>query len=189
MNASSSESYTHGTLNLNGNGYNLNGKINGNGNGKNFDKRFFSIKEVSEITELEQHVLRYWESEFRHLRPQKLPSGRRIYQKTDIEKILQIKDLLHHQRFTIAGAKKVLTGEAHHEHDKISNEQHAPAPAPAAHDASASAAKTHLHDKIQQTQQELTLFAANSAAAEPAFQKLESIRKKLKELQAVVDTL
>jgi len=70
------------------------------------DKLYFSIGEASRIAEVEPHVLRYWESEFSGLRPRKDKAGRRNYQKKDIEIILRIKDLLYHQRYSIAGAKK-----------------------------------------------------------------------------------
>jgi DNA-binding transcriptional MerR regulator len=56
-------------------------------------------------------VLRYWESEFRLLRPNKNKSGQRVYRRRDVETVLEIKDLLHQRKFTIAGAKKWLSGE------------------------------------------------------------------------------
>jgi len=72
------------------------------------DKLFFKIGEVSELAGVEQHVLRYWEEEFDVLNPQKNRSGQRLYQKKDIEQILEIKKLLYSERFTIAGAKRRL---------------------------------------------------------------------------------
>jgi DNA-binding transcriptional MerR regulator len=75
------------------------------------DKMFFRIGEVSQITGVKPYVLRYWESEFRLLRPNKNKSGQRVYRRRDVETILEIKDLLHRRKFTIAGAKKWLTGE------------------------------------------------------------------------------
>lgn len=75
------------------------------------DKMFFRIGEVSEITGVKPYVLRYWESEFRLLRPNKNKSGQRVYRRRDIETALEIKDLLHQRKFTIAGAKKWLNGE------------------------------------------------------------------------------
>ena len=75
------------------------------------DKMFFRIGEVSEITGVKPYVLRYWESEFRLLRPNKNKSGQRVYRRRDVETALEIKDLLHQRKFTIAGAKKWLNGE------------------------------------------------------------------------------
>ena len=76
------------------------------------EKLYYSIGEVKEITGLEPHVLRYWESEFPTLRPKKNGRGQRTYQKKDIEMVLRIKDLLYKRKFTIAGAKKALKSDA-----------------------------------------------------------------------------
>jgi DNA-binding transcriptional MerR regulator len=72
-------------------------------------KLYYSIGEVSRITDLEPHVLRYWESEFPKLRPQKNKAGNRTYRIKDIQLIFQIKKLLYEDRFTIEGAKQRLT--------------------------------------------------------------------------------
>ena len=71
-------------------------------------KLYYSISEVSKITELEQYVLRYWESEFPQLKPAKNRAGNRIYTNKDIKLILHIKKLLRDEKYTIEGAKKVL---------------------------------------------------------------------------------
>jgi DNA-binding transcriptional MerR regulator len=71
-------------------------------------KLYYSISEVSKITDLEQYVLRYWESEFEHLKPAKNRAGNRIYTNRDIKLILYIKKLLRDERYTIEGAKQVL---------------------------------------------------------------------------------
>lgn len=72
------------------------------------DKLFFSIREVSEICGVEPHVLRYWETEFKHLRPAKKSGNRRFYRQRDVYTVLQIKHLLYDMNFTIRGAKKRL---------------------------------------------------------------------------------
>ncbi len=72
------------------------------------DKLFFKIGEVAELTGTKPHVLRYWESEFKVLRPAKGESGQRIYRRKDVELIFAIKRLLYEENFTIAGAKKQL---------------------------------------------------------------------------------
>ncbi len=72
------------------------------------DRLYFKIGEVSEITGVEPHVLRYWEGEFKEIRPQRAGSKQRLFRKVDVETILQIKKLLYDEGFTIAGAKKVL---------------------------------------------------------------------------------
>jgi len=75
------------------------------------DKLAFRIGEVAELVGVETHVLRYWETEFR-IRPQRSGTGQRMYQRRDIAKFLRIRHLLHDEKFTIAGAKKVLSGQA-----------------------------------------------------------------------------
>jgi DNA-binding transcriptional MerR regulator len=77
--------------------------------GKAFpDKLFYKIGEVSKISGIEPYVLRYWESEFSFLRPRKSKSGQRIYVRKDLELILEIKNLLYRERYTIAGVRKRL---------------------------------------------------------------------------------
>jgi len=72
-------------------------------------KLYYSISEVSKISEVEQYVLRYWESEFEQLKPQKNRAGNRIYTNKDIQTILLIKNLLREKKYTIEGAKNILT--------------------------------------------------------------------------------
>ena len=72
------------------------------------DKLYYSIGEVRAITDLEPHVLRYWETEFSQLKPKKNSGGQRAYQRKDIEMILRIKELLYEQGYTIKGARSVL---------------------------------------------------------------------------------
>jgi DNA-binding transcriptional MerR regulator len=71
-------------------------------------KLFYRIGEVSHIVGVEPHVLRYWETEFRSIRPQKSRKGQRIYSRRYVEKLLKVKDLLYTHGFTIAGARKRL---------------------------------------------------------------------------------
>ncbi len=71
-------------------------------------KLYYSISEVSKITDLEHYVLRYWESEFEQLKPAKNRAGNRIYTNRDIKLILYIKKLLRDERYTIEGAKQIL---------------------------------------------------------------------------------
>jgi DNA-binding transcriptional MerR regulator len=72
------------------------------------EKRYYRIGEVSRITSVKPYVLRYWESEFRFMSPQKSRSQQRLYRRRDIDMILLVKKLLYEQRFTIAGARKKL---------------------------------------------------------------------------------
>jgi DNA-binding transcriptional MerR regulator len=74
------------------------------------EKLFFRIGEVSQIVGVEPHVLRYWESEFPALSPKKSSSGQRMFRRKDVELLLRIKQLLYDRKFTIEGARRVLTG-------------------------------------------------------------------------------
>jgi DNA-binding transcriptional MerR regulator len=75
------------------------------------DKLFFKIGEVCDLVGVQAHVLRYWESEFPMLQPQKNRAGQRTYRRKDVEMALRIKDLLYGEGFTIAGAKRKLASE------------------------------------------------------------------------------
>ena len=75
------------------------------------EKLFFKIGEVCDLAGVQAHVLRYWESEFPMLAPQKNRAGQRVYRKRDVEMALRIKELLYEDQYTIAGAKKRLTNE------------------------------------------------------------------------------
>ena len=74
-------------------------------------KLFFKIGEVCELAGVQAHVLRYWETEFPMLAPQKNRAGQRTYRRKDVEVALRIKELLYDEQYTIAGAKKKLAGE------------------------------------------------------------------------------
>ena len=69
------------------------------------NKLFFKIGEVCELAGMEAFVLRYWETEFPTLAPQKSKTGHRVYRRKDVEMVLKIKNLLYDRGFTIAGAR------------------------------------------------------------------------------------
>jgi DNA-binding transcriptional MerR regulator len=72
------------------------------------NKLFFKIGEVCELAGVEPFVLRYWETEFPSLAPQKGKTGHRVYRKRDVEMVLKIRSLLYDRGFTIAGARRQL---------------------------------------------------------------------------------
>jgi DNA-binding transcriptional MerR regulator len=76
------------------------------------EKIYFKIGEVCELVGVQAHVLRYWETEFPMLSPQKNKSGQRSYRRRDVEMALKIKQLLYKEMFTIAGARKKLQSDA-----------------------------------------------------------------------------
>lgn len=72
------------------------------------DKLYFKIGEVSELLDLPTYVLRFWEKEFKRIKPKRTDSGQRLYRKKDVEFILRIKFLLYERGFTISGARRHL---------------------------------------------------------------------------------
>ncbi len=71
-------------------------------------KSYFRIGEVSRILGVEPHVVRYWESEFRWVKPIRTKSDQRVYRKKDLEALINIKKLLYEEKFTIQGARRQL---------------------------------------------------------------------------------
>ncbi len=84
------------------------------------DKLYFKIGEVAEFAGVKPHVLRYWETEFGSFRPTKSRSNQRLYTRKNVELALHLKDLLHIQGFTIAGARKKLREESRQKSVKAS---------------------------------------------------------------------
>jgi DNA-binding transcriptional MerR regulator len=82
-------------------------------------KLFYRIGEVSRITGLEPYVLRYWETEFPQIKPDKGSSKQRLYKKKDLDTILEIKHLLYKEGFTISGARKKLNGRGERDVESI----------------------------------------------------------------------
>ncbi|HLQ67119.1 MAG TPA: MerR family transcriptional regulator [Candidatus Limnocylindrales bacterium] len=82
-------------------------------------KLYYSISEVSDLVGVKPHVLRYWETQFKMLRPRKGRGGARMYRKRDIEVLFDIKQLLYDQRFTIAGARRKILDDRQDGRDQI----------------------------------------------------------------------
>lgn len=72
------------------------------------DRMFYKIRDVARILDVKTHVLRYWETEFPTLNPQKNKNGQRVYTKKDVEMAMEIKRLLHVEKYSIAGARQLL---------------------------------------------------------------------------------
>src|SRR5580700_6499439 len=95
-------------------------------------KLYFRIGEVAELVGVEPHVLRYWEREFRTIRPTKSAKGQRVYSRRDVENLMRVRELLYKEGFTIAGAKKKLVAGASRDEDRESFEPESDtAPGPA----------------------------------------------------------
>lgn len=82
-------------------------------------KLYYSISEVSDLLGVKAHVLRYWETQFKMLRPKKARGGARRYKKRDIEVLFDIKQLLYDQRFTIAGARRKILDDRQNGKEQI----------------------------------------------------------------------
>jgi DNA-binding transcriptional MerR regulator len=95
------------------------------------DKLYFRIGEVASLCQVETYVLRFWQTEFRQLKPVKSGTGQRLYRRRDVETALRIKRLLHEEGYTIAGARQVFAAEAN---------QHRRSSAPAQSEPESSAA-------------------------------------------------
>jgi DNA-binding transcriptional MerR regulator len=82
-------------------------------------KLYYSIGEVSDITEVEAHVLRYWETVFDELNPKKNKAGNRVYKENDIETILKLKELIQEKKYSTEGAQQVLKKDGEEKTEKI----------------------------------------------------------------------
>lgn len=144
---------------------------------KNFamKKLYYSISEVSRITELEQYVLRYWETEFEQLRPAKNLSGNRIYTNKDIKIILYIKKLLREEKYTIEGAKKLIKNFFLKDEDE-KNKQ----------DENTESKITKLNSVANN---EMSLFETEQTLNENAVPKNENLKDDLLELRAFLKNL
>ena len=89
------------------------------------DKVYFRIGEVSGLVGVDAHVLRYWESEFKIIKPRRAKSKQRLYRRKDVENLLKIKNLLHNEGYTIAGARRLLR---HPSTTKVEKKSSSPVP-------------------------------------------------------------
>lgn len=139
------------------------------------DKLFFKIGEVCELVGVQAHVLRYWETEFSMLSPQKNRSGQRSYRKKDVETAIRIKQLLYDDMYTIAGARKRLNAELRE--------------ARAAKPANGSLSADFIHDSEAPTLFDNLHFDSGPAPAGLKIDKdtgeaLNNVIARIKELQA-----
>ena len=135
------------------------------------EKQYFKIGEVSEILNVEPYVLRYWESEFKILKPTRTRARQRLYHKRDLELLMEIKHLLYDEKFTIAGAKKRL--------QEMKKQ-------------SAADKKAKKSGRIAKAREEFEAAEArveNLAAADPSDYReiLIEIKKELKELRGLLE--
>ena len=144
------------------------------------EKLFFKIGEVCELAGVQAHVLRYWESEFPMLAPQKNRAGQRVYRKRDVEIALRIKELLYEDQYTIAGAKKRLANDM-----RAGGKLRVVSPEDGVED-SGDASQTAAPERETKS-----ASAAHSASATRTAEERKSLRRvaaELREILALLDT-
>lgn len=117
------------------------------------EKRLYKIGEVCRIADVQPYVLRYWETEFAALAPNKSGGGQRLYTQREIDIILRIKQLLYSEGFTIAGAKKKLDTEMADGAAPVASATAAPPPVPVPH---VPADDTKARQALLEVKRELT---------------------------------
>jgi DNA-binding transcriptional MerR regulator len=149
-------------------------------------KLYFRIGEVAGLVGVEPHVLRYWEREFRSIRPSKSAKGQRVYSRRDVENLLRVRELLYGQGFTIAGARKRLRDKdaAHDESPDgpdVTGLAPESAPAPEVTTDAAQDVATHAMTAAA--------GAARANGAEEAEQRTSSlhVRREIESLKAEVE--
>jgi DNA-binding transcriptional MerR regulator len=105
------------------------------------DKTYFKIGEVARLADIKTSVIRYWETEFLFLTPEKSSAGQRLYTRQNIEMIQQIKHLLYHEKYTIEGVRNKFTSRGLFQNSK--------------------SAPDHLQQVLEQVRQELLLIRAS----------------------------
>lgn len=141
------------------------------------EKLFFKIGEVCELAGVQAHVLRYWETEFPMLAPQKNRAGQRTYRRRDVEMALRIKQLLYDEQYTIAGAKKKLANDGSR---GASREFDVPAtPKP----------PTRSLQPPPSLAAKFGATAGSAKAAEPSGEQRATLRQVAQELREILDLL
>jgi len=122
-------------------------------------KLYFRIGEVAELVGVEPHVLRYWEREFRSIRPTKSAKGQRVYSRRDVENLMRVRELLYREGFTIAGAKKKLQRNGAEGEAEARAEEHAEEEA-ASLESSARVDASKSRDQLLAIRGEIEAFLA-----------------------------
>jgi len=136
------------------------------------DKLYFRIGEVAKLCEVAPYVLRFWESEFPQLKPNKGGTGQRLYRRRDVEMALRVKTLLYDEGYTIAGARQSLKGELRAKGLNEPMEQQAVPPA----EGSAAGIDRQKLQKLRGEMQSLLAMLVQPAATKPKSAAVQSIR-------------
>lgn len=153
------------------------------------EKIYFKIGEVCDLVGVQAHVLRYWETEFPQLSPQKNRSGQRSYRRRDVEIALRIKELLYDEMYTIAGARKKLQAEARGDAPKLKIVKNEPA-AKEGHSTSNSGAPGLFDDEIDLDANDIetTAVTIQYALDEEKREALKNLAAQLLELREMLKT-
>jgi DNA-binding transcriptional MerR regulator len=142
------------------------------------DKLYFRIGEVAKLCEVAPYVLRFWESEFPQLKPNKGGTGQRLYRRRDVEMALRVKTLLYDEGYTIAGARQYLKGE-HRSKEPQAAPSIAAVAVAAAEPESNEAISTKLH-ALRAEMQSLLAMLSQAPAVKPkaAVQSIRAVKPK-----------
>ncbi len=146
------------------------------------EKLFFKIGEVCELAGVQAHVLRYWESEFPMLAPQKNRAGQRVYRKRDVEIALRIKELLYEDQYTIAGAKKRLANDL-----RAGGKLRVVSSDDGEEDSENSVFQDPIQDSVAREVPESAAAASSGITAEQR-QAVRGVAKELREILALLDS-
>lgn len=143
------------------------------------DKLYFRIGDVAQLCGLEAYVLRYWETEFPQLKPNKGGTGQRLYRKRDVELVLEIKRLLYTEGFTIAGARRLLA-------EKRRPEKNLASPGESSRTELSSQSESGMLEEASRAERDATARPAEQAHATalraPAAAALLEMRQQMREL-------
>ena len=133
------------------------------------DRLYFKIGDVARLCGVETYVLRFWESQFPQLKPNKSGTGQRLYRRRDVEMALEIKRLVHDEGYTLAGARQALDAPARRRDPLPEPQLVAPvaAPIPATKNGSASAASAIARVRAELQEIALLLSTPQQAKARP----------------------
>lgn len=149
-----------------------------------------TISEASELLDVPQHVLRFWETKFSQIKPLKRNGGRRFYRPQDLDILAQIKHLLYNQGYTIKGAKKAIEDFARTKQGLISSEEWLASVPPASSNDNSVDAQPDILAEIADALSDVAPVAAVAAVAEataeaaPSREKLQAIRDELLSVRA-----
>jgi DNA-binding transcriptional MerR regulator len=135
------------------------------------DKLYFRIGEVAQLCDVPAYVLRFWETEFAQLRPNKGGTGQRLYRRRDVEMALRIKTLLYDEGYTIPGARQVFKGEQKQKEPLLALgglEEAAPGKALDKADKAEPVDRTRLRKLRREMQELVTLLSKPVPASRPA---------------------